>query len=246
MARTAEFVAKIQVHWAWWAVLICVFGRFNCSPDFECWARWGRACGHMIFPRCVKKKVCVARLATNDIRALQKLRLRLGSRSKGPEGLCSFSFLVVLIVCWGLSAGPGDWSLRSIQNVSVLIFMPHVLSLCLCTAHSFVRVTQQSNQAMPAAGGMAAPERAKMANRKIKLRHMCHWRNPNSLLLCLDVFCLHVFEIWCCFKDSAHVTQKQFARPSGAAAGAAGSGGGVCLPRQILPGLLDSVWSACL
>ena len=50
-----------------------------------------------------------------------------------------------------------------------------------------------------------------MANRKIKLRHMCHWRNPNSLLLCLDVFCLHVFEIWCCFKDSARVTQKQFA-----------------------------------
>ena len=73
----------------------------------------------MIFPRCVRKKVCVARLATNDIRALQKLRLQLGSRSEGPEGLCSFSFLVVLIVCWGLSAGPGDWSLRSIQNVSV-------------------------------------------------------------------------------------------------------------------------------
>ena len=55
-----------------------------------------------------------------------------------------------------------------------LIFMLRVLSLCLCRAHSFFRVTQQSNHAMPAAGGKAAPERVKMANGKIKLQHMCH------------------------------------------------------------------------
>ena len=89
-------------------------------------------------------------LCTHLFLKKQKLRLWLGSRSRGPDGPCSFSFLVVLIVRWVLSAGPPGGE----SGPAFKLFCPGVYEkICvarLATNHSHFVSFQFSNRPVEA------------------------------------------------------------------------------------------------